>query len=214
MDFHRRIVAEMVRPVRVRGSRALDLGCAVGRVSFELSLKVQEVIGIDFSRNFIRAARKLAKKRHASFQVAEEGVLTSRRAISLDKKFHRKKVSFETGDAQKLRKGLGAFDVVVMANLIDRLPDPKKCLRQLAALVKPGGQLIITSPYSWLEEYTPKKNWLAGKRGATLDFLRKFLRPHFKLRKRRDLPFLIREHRRKFQWVVAEATAWQRSRNG
>jgi hypothetical protein len=25
-----------------------------------------------------------------------------------------------------------------------------------------------------------------------------------------DLPFLIREHQRKFQWSVAEATIWRR----
>ena len=33
---------------------------------------------------------------------------------------------------------------------------------------------------------------------------------HFRLVAVRDLPFLIREHARKFQWSVAEATIWLR----
>jgi len=36
--------------------RALDLGCAVGRSSFELARHAREVIGIDLSRRFIQAA--------------------------------------------------------------------------------------------------------------------------------------------------------------
>ena len=50
----------------------------------------------------------------------------------------------------------------MMANLIDRLPDPRRCLAQLPGLINHGGQLIITSPYTWLAEYTPKENWLGG----------------------------------------------------
>ena len=55
-----------------------------------------------------------------------------------------------------LRSDLGDFDVVVMANLICRLPDPRSCLERVPSLVRPGGQLIITSPYTWMEEYTPR----------------------------------------------------------
>ncbi|NDC01228.1 MAG: methyltransferase domain-containing protein, partial [Verrucomicrobia bacterium] len=50
-----------MRRGKPKSRRALDLGCAVGRSSFELAAKVPEVIAIDFSRAFIRAARKLAK---------------------------------------------------------------------------------------------------------------------------------------------------------
>ena len=31
----------------------------------------------------------------------------------------------------------------------------------------------------------------------------------FEKRKRIEMPFLIREHRRKYQWSVAEGTLWQ-----
>ncbi|MCL5097879.1 MAG: methyltransferase type 12, partial [Candidatus Omnitrophica bacterium] len=81
--------------------------------------------------------------------------------------------------------------------------------------VKAGGQLIITSPYTWLEEYTPMDHWLGGyqldgKRVTTLGTLRRVLSPDFHFALAKDLPFLIREHSRKFQWNVAEATVWFR----
>jgi len=47
----------------------------------------------------------------------------------------------------------------------------------------------------------------------TLDTLRELLAPAFTLEKRVDLPFLIREHARKFQASVAEGTLWRR-KNG
>jgi hypothetical protein len=40
-------------------SRALDIGCAVGRSSFELARGVKEVVGIDFSASFVRACNDL-----------------------------------------------------------------------------------------------------------------------------------------------------------
>jgi 2-polyprenyl-3-methyl-5-hydroxy-6-metoxy-1,4-benzoquinol methylase len=35
--------------------RALDIGCAVGRSSFELARNFKEVVGIDFSHRFVLA---------------------------------------------------------------------------------------------------------------------------------------------------------------
>ncbi len=40
--------------------------------------------------------------------------------------------------------------------------------------------------------------------------LREKLEPAFEVCAVFDLPFLIREHRRKYQWSVAEASVWQR----
>ena len=124
-------------------------------------------------------------------------------------------MSFEQGDVTFLREGLGQFNVVLMANLIDRLPCPIKCLEQLPGLVAAGGQLIIASPCTWLEEYTPKAEWLGGRERLgqapqTLDTLREILAPVFTLDGEWNLPFLIREHARKYQWSVAQATRWLR----
>lgn len=46
--------------------------------------------------------------------------------------------------------------MILAANLICRLPNPRKFLDSLKNLVEPGGIVVITSPYTWLEEYTSK----------------------------------------------------------
>jgi len=72
-----------------------------------------------------------------------------------------------------------------------------------------GGALIITSPYTWLEEYTPRERWLDQGAG-TLAALQEKLAPAFTLAHHFDLPMLIRDHRRKYQWTVTEASVWER----
>ena len=68
----------------------------------------------------------------------------------------RERVSFIVGDACNLPRDLGQFGMVLAANLICRLPDPMKFFDRLKDLVVPAGILIITSPYTWLSQYTPK----------------------------------------------------------
>lgn len=196
-------------------SRALDLGCAVGRSSFELARWCGEVIGIDYSAAFISAAESVRVSGALEYECPVEGELTRTLRALCPGAVDPRRVRFEQGDAMALRGGLGTFDVVLMANLIDRLREPKKCLASLSALVSPGGQLVITSPYTWMEEYTPRENWLGGKiEGGkplrTLDGLRACLDADFELVHSIELPFLIREHARKFQWSIAQGTRWIR----
>jgi len=195
-------------------SRALDVGCAVGRSAFELARFCEQVIGIDYSHRFIEAARLLRRSGTLLFERIDEGTLTTQCVAAVPSGIDRERVQFETGDAMNL-PDLGAFDIVLAANLICRLSDPARFLLATPRLVKPGGQFILTSPYTWLDEFTPRENWLGGferegNRVTTLEALQGLLEPHFTLTGRRDLPFLIREHQRKFQWSVSEATVWIR----
>jgi len=68
-------------------------------------------------------------------------------------------VSFHCGDACNLPSDLGQFGCVLAANLICRLPNPYKFLDRLPSLVAPGGILVLTTPFSWSEEFTPKVNY-------------------------------------------------------
>ncbi len=216
LPFPSRCVAECLAVnVLPEGACALDLGFAVGGGSFELARHCAEVIGIDASKSFIALARRLREHGSCRFDFCVEGDLTRSRRAVVPREIDRKRASFEVGDATRLRGDLGMFDVVMMANLIDRVPTPRKLLEQLPGLVKRGGQLIITSPYTWLAEYTPRAQWLGGfKRSGrpvrTFAALKAILSPHFKLSQRRNIPFLIREHARKFQLGIAEASVWLR----
>jgi putative 4-mercaptohistidine N1-methyltranferase len=216
LEFPARCVSQCLDATRLPAqARALDLGCAVGRGSFELARHCAEVIGLDFSLQFIDLAHRLRQRGSLRFRSFEEGELTRARRAVVPPEIDRRRVKFEVGDATRLRADLGEFDVVLAANLIDRLDAPLKCLERLPGLLRPGGQLIVASPYTWLANYTPRKNWLGGfARGGrpvtTYDTLRRILAPHFKLARRLDLPFLLREHARKFQLGISEASVWLR----
>lgn len=195
-------------PDRARG---LDLGCSVGRSSFELARHCREVIGIDYSQAFIDAAKDIQEHGEVGFAVHEEGPTYRTLHAKLPEDIDRTRVSFETGDACDLRDHLSSFDVLLLANLIDRLPDPAACLDRLSGLCNPGAQLIITSPYTWMSDYTPEENWLCKEGEDSLAGLHQHLDKDFKLTQTKDLPFLIREHRRKYQWSLAQASIWVRS---
>lgn len=196
-------------------ARALDLGCSVGRSSFELARFCGHVTGIDFSNRFIECAERLRRHGAVEFDYVEEGSLTRRGRAVIPADIETERIVFRTGDAMNLPEDARGFDVVLMANLIDRLSDPRRCLARMPSLVKPGGQLIISSPYTWLAEYTPPEHWLGGfsREGEivqTRAAMEKLLELDFECVFVKDLPFLIREHARKFQWSVAEASVWRR----
>jgi SAM-dependent methyltransferase len=110
-----------------------------------------------------------------------------------------------------LRADLGVFDVVLAANLLCRLPDPRVFLARVPELVKAGGQLLLTTPFTWLEEFTPRDKWIGGTgENGSADELTRLLEPHFELKLSKEIPFLIREHARKYQWSVAWGTRWVR----
>ena len=190
---------------------ALDLGCSVGRSSFELARQCAEVIGIDYSQTFIDAANRMKTEGLHPAWRWDEGSSSTLLDLKVDAAIDPNRVHFEQGDAQCIREDIGQFDVVVACNLICRLSEPLRLLRRLPELVKPGGQLLITTPFTWLEEYTPSVNWLGDGAQDSFAGLRTALEPEFELQKHWDMPFLIREHARKFQYSIAQASRWLRS---
>ena len=206
LRFHERIREECLLPIaNTRRARALDIGCAVGRFSFELSRVADEVFGIDNSKRFILAARNIAKRKAIEVHVHESGKEFSKRRVALPRGARPVNVRFQVGDAQNLRSiARHPFDIVAAINLICRLPSPGAFFRSLPDLVSPRGQLIIASPFSWLKEYTTPRNWLSASNIEDL------LQPQFQLVRRRDIPFVIREHRRKYQLVVSEVLTFKR----
>lgn len=82
------------------------------------------------------------------------------------------------------------------------------------------------SPYSWLEEYTAPEEWVGAipgvstSTGAGADsftHLKAFLERELPAEQRlrlvhsENIPFLIREHERKFQYGVSDATIWEKA---
>lgn len=193
------------------GHRGLDLGCAVGRSSFEMARTCDEVIGIDFSHAFIDAAITLSQGNPICYRCLEEATIHSYRTATAPAGVDGKKLRFRHGDAMHLPDDLGRFDRVHAANLLCRLPSPNLLLERLPALVVPGGELVLATPCTWLQEFTPAENWPLGR---TFDWLLERLSPDFELIKQTEEPFLIRETARKFQWTQSMLTVWRRIGNG
>lgn len=201
-------------------ARALDLGCATGRASFELAQHFAQVTGIDFSARFIDLGVQLARQGLIRYTVVDEGETVSyreRRLADLGLEKTSTKVEFFQGDACNLKPHFVDYDLILAANLIDRLYSPLKFLTSVHERLNLGGLLVIASPYTWLEEHTPRAQWLGGfkKDGenfSTLDGLKQALAPHFRLLQGpTDVPFVIRETRRKFQHSCSELTIWERT---
>ena len=203
--------------------RALDVGCAVGRASFELARGYREVLGVDLSRAFIDAADRLRRDGELRYSRKDEGELGATLNAMIDPAIDRGRVSFRQADAGSLPAELVGFDAVLLANLLCRRPSPKALLGRLGGprgLVKPGGLLAIFSPYSWLEQFTPPEAWLGGyerdgKPVGGAAALGEFLAAEgFDLLREADMPQIIREHARKYQYIVAHALLWRRVRDG
>lgn len=203
------------RPAR----RALDLGCAVGRASFELARYFEHVTGIDFSARFIQLGTQLAEQGRLRYTLVEEGELLTYKERSLAElglDAVAAKVEFLQGDACNLKPIFAGYDLILAANLIDRLYSPRRFLETAHTRLNPGGLLVIASPYTWLPEHTRREEWIGGfkKDGenfTTLDGLQAILGEHFRLaREPAGVPFVIRETRRKFQHTLSEVTVWER----
>ncbi len=68
----------------------------------------------------------------------------------------RSRTHFQRGDACSLPLDLDQFGCVVAANLLCRLHSPSQFLDRLPSLVAPGGILMLTTPCTWLLQFTPK----------------------------------------------------------
>jgi glycosyltransferase involved in cell wall biosynthesis/2-polyprenyl-3-methyl-5-hydroxy-6-metoxy-1,4-benzoquinol methylase len=104
--------------------RVLDYGCAHGHYSIPMAkvFPKGEFIGVDISERAVKAARKWAERDsvpNASFIQMFDGVL---------------------GTLEK-------FDVIVAGEVLEHVIDPWKLLDDLRACLKPGGCLIVTTPY-------------------------------------------------------------------
>ena len=186
---------------------SLDVGCAVGASTFHLSKTSKKVIGIDFSQQFIDAANELKDNGSKSYMYQEEGDQFLSGIANIPEGSAIDNISFAQGDAMNLPEGFKGFDRVHAANLICRLPEPMKFINRLPSLVKPGGELVLATPFSWLTEYTPKENW---PEGDSWEWLEAGLDEHFELLQDADEVFTIREHVRKFQLGVSKVSHWKR----
>ena len=209
---------ELVNEYCQKQDAVLDLGCAVGRSSFELSRTFNTVIGLDYSKPFIDAANTIKAKGEHSYRRRETGRYFTTLTARLDAGVETDRVTFVQGDASHLSgtdllQQQDSFDALLLSNLMCRLGSPADCLKQFSAsdkYVRSGGILVIASPNTWMPEFTPEDEYLDGEDSeATLQALGRCL-PGFTLLHQEDVPFMIREHRRKYEYIISQVSVWRK----
>lgn len=178
------------------------------------------------SGNFIAAAKRIQAGEQLSFDIPIEGHISKKVSViqepGVDSSIM-SKVNFFQGDACSLsdyaenRHDFGTFDGVILSNLLCRLPDPSACLNAMPKIVNPGGVVVMVTPFSWLEEFTPKSRWLGGFHDPvsgepmwSKDKLKQLMEGlGFEKIHEEQMPLVIREHRRKYQYIISEATGWR-----
>jgi len=106
----------IVRQLRPRGRRVLDVGCGTGRLARRLAPEAREVVGIDTSPRMIERAREDASP-NTRFQRLSVLELSSEES----------------------------FDIIVVCYLFHHM-DPANVLPILNDVLRPGGTLLILEP--------------------------------------------------------------------
>jgi len=211
--------ARVASAFAVNNTKALDLGCATGRATYELAREFDHVEGIDFSVRFVQAGAKLKDDGYLAFSTKEEGEIAVQKKITIEDLGYenlKDKVSFWQGDACNLKANFTGYDLIMATNLIDRLYNPMLFLETINERLNEDGILVITSPYTWQESSTAKEFWLggftneAGEEVKTIDSLEKVLGEKFELIHTQDLEFVIKETARKYQHTISEVSVWKK----
>ncbi len=194
-------------------NRALDIGCAIGRSTFELAQEFKEAVGVDFTARFISVATKLKEDKNINYSLPIEGNLKLYKSLSLldfNLENVAQKVSFWQGDACNLNPSFTGFDLIFAGNLIDRLYDPEKFLKDISHRLNHKAIFVLTSPYTWSSEFTSENKWLCQDNKESLETIKEILSPNFNLLDIKDIEFVIRESKRKYQHSIAQMSIWEK----
>lgn len=111
----------------------LDVGCGSGGFTIGAALRGYDSIGVSWDERNQHAAEERARivgADHACFEVLDVRKLEQKTSYS------------------------GAFDVVLCLECIEHILDDRKLVADMAACLKPGGRLLLTTPYLYCPPIT------------------------------------------------------------
>jgi 2-polyprenyl-6-hydroxyphenyl methylase/3-demethylubiquinone-9 3-methyltransferase len=119
LQYVLRIAAAAGRPLAA--ARVLDVGCGGGILSEAMARTGADVLGIDLARAVLEVA-----KMHAQ----ESQVTLRYRAVAAE---------------ELALEAPGEFDLVTCMEMLEHVPDPAAILQALATLVRPGGNVVVST---------------------------------------------------------------------
>jgi len=160
---------------------AIDLGCAVGRTSFELARTVDDlIVGIDLNFAMLRTAAAILHQGRVVYPRRRVGIVFDKREFTAPLE-GASKVDFWACDATCLPFADESFSLAASLNLIDCVQSPYDHLKELSRILKHNGGALLSAPYDWNVNATPAEAWLGGhsqrseSRGASENMLRSLL---------------------------------------
>ncbi len=171
-----RVAARLDQPI-------LDIGCAVGRSTFELAETSTElVLGIDTNFSMLRLAQQVLSDRKLRYPRRRIGIVYDRREFAVDFPAM-EQVDFWACSGLSLPFQSNRFGLVVGLQVLDSVGSPHGLLSAIADVLHLGGSTILASPYDWSPAATPLEAWIGGHsqrsttRGAAEPLLRSLLTP-------------------------------------
>ena len=152
----------LARPWQPGGAgRVLDLGCAGGRTSFDLAAATGGlVLGVDSNLALLRLARRVAQTGSVRYPRRRIGAVYDDRQFAADLP-GRAQVDFWACDVAALPFA-APCGLVVALNLLDCVADPPQLLAGAAAMLRPGGALLLATPFDWALRATQFEGWIGG----------------------------------------------------
>lgn len=128
-DLNPERLAFVAERLPLNGKRVLDLGCGGGILSEALAQAGAEVIGIDLSAEQIQVAQ---------LHALESGLKVDYRHLA---------------SADLAAREPGSFDAVVCMEMLEHVPDPAAILADCHALLKPDGDLFLSTIHRGLKSF-------------------------------------------------------------
>jgi SAM-dependent methyltransferase/uncharacterized protein YbaR (Trm112 family) len=128
---------------------AVELGCSAGRIVAELARGAEHVVGLDLAFAAVRRARRLLEGGTVEYARRVIGRRYAAAHATAGDRACPGRCTLVCGDALDPPLIPGMFDRVVALNLLDSVASPRQLLAVLDGLCRPGGELILSSPFAW-----------------------------------------------------------------
>jgi 5-histidylcysteine sulfoxide synthase/putative 4-mercaptohistidine N1-methyltranferase len=213
-----KIVSTYAKSTDTELNRCLDLGCSVGRSSFELANTFSHIDGVDFSARTVQHGVQLQQGGVVRYIQEKEGDIVEYNEISLNNLPHisnQMNIDFSQGDASNLKDKFTDYDVILAQNVLENSYEPIQFLDQLPHRLNDKGLLIVASDYKFDEKITLKNKWIGGvkvngENVTGFDGLSERLSSHFNFLAEQNIPRVIQNTDREYVVSNIHVTVWQK----